>query len=162
MGRLTPPAAKYQPSPHWGSGSGPTRPSVHGTPSSSSAGSACSSACALGLRPRQLSTQDFLLLGAVYGSFALAMAGVYLPIFQPLLGTDSLPLPDLLLATVIDVVGWIAVQFTRRRRGQPEPATPPEPAEGREATHQRSQQWRGAARYSTHGRDALLPRRCAH
>ena len=74
---------------------------------------------ALGLRPRQLSTQNPMLLGAVAGSFALAIAGVYLPIFQTFLGTDSLPLSDLLLATALGVVGWIAVQLTRRRRSQP-------------------------------------------
>ena len=80
---------------------------------------------ALRLRPRQLSTQNPLLLGAVAGSFALAIAGVYVPIFQTFLGTDSLPLADLLLATALGVVGWIAVQLTRRRRGQPEPTTTP-------------------------------------
>lgn len=77
---------------------------------------------ALGLRPRQLSAQNPMLLGAVAGSFALAIAGVHLPMFQTFLGTDSLPLSDLLLATALGVVGWTAVQLTRRRRSQPEPA----------------------------------------
>lgn len=71
---------------------------------------------ALGLRPRQLTTQNLLLPVAVAGSFALAVAGVYLSFFQTFLGTDSLPVTDLLVATALAVVGWCAVRLTRRRR----------------------------------------------
>ena len=70
---------------------------------------------ALGLRPRQLTRQNPLLLVAIAGSFVLAVAGVYLPVFQTFLGTVSLPPGDLMVAAGTVFVGWAAVRLTRRR-----------------------------------------------
>jgi len=70
---------------------------------------------ALGLRPRQLTAENPLLLVAVAGSFLLAAAGVYLPVFQTFLGTVPLPLGDLAVAAGTAVVGWFAVRLTRHR-----------------------------------------------
>ena len=74
---------------------------------------------ALGLRPRQITAENPLLLLAIAGSFLMAVAGVYLPVFQSFLGTVSLPAGDLAVATCAAVIGWGAVQLTRRRRPQP-------------------------------------------
>ena len=46
---------------------------------------------AVGLRPVQLTRQNPLLPLAVAGSFLLALAGVYVPVLQDLLGTTALP-----------------------------------------------------------------------
>ncbi|HSK35075.1 MAG TPA: cation-translocating P-type ATPase C-terminal domain-containing protein [Propionicimonas sp.] len=69
---------------------------------------------ALGLRPKQLTAQNPLLLAAVGGSFLLAVAGVYVPVLQDVLGTVSLPLGDLLLAAATGLVGWVGVRVHRR------------------------------------------------
>jgi Ca2+-transporting ATPase len=80
---------------------------------------------ALGLRPRQLTTENPLLLGAVAGSFLLAAVGVYVPVFQTFLGTVSIPVGDLAVAAGTAVVGWVAVRSTRRRdRDDRRPPTP--------------------------------------
>ena len=71
---------------------------------------------ALGLRPKQVTRENPLLLAAVAGSFAMAVAGVYLPVFQTFLGTVALPAGDLAVAVCAAVVGWCAVQLTGRRR----------------------------------------------
>jgi Ca2+-transporting ATPase len=69
---------------------------------------------ALGLRPKQLTVENPLLLAAVGGSFLLAVAGVYVPVLQELLGTESLPLGDLLLAAATGLVGWFGVRLRPR------------------------------------------------
>jgi Ca2+-transporting ATPase len=68
---------------------------------------------AVGLRPHLLSTDNVFLPAAVVGSLLLAVAGVYLPGLQDLLGTAPLPLPDLALAVATMAVGWIAARLTR-------------------------------------------------
>lgn len=67
---------------------------------------------ALGLRPKQFTTGNPLLPICIAGSFLLAIAGVYLPMFQSFLGTVSLPAGDLAAATCTVVVGWVAVRLT--------------------------------------------------
>jgi len=71
---------------------------------------------ALGLRPKQLTTSNPMLVVAVVGSFLLALAGVYLPVLQDLLGTVALPTADAGIASAAVLVGWIASRATRRRR----------------------------------------------
>ena len=70
---------------------------------------------ALGLRPRALTRANPLLPAAVLGAFALALAGVYLPVLQDLLGTVVLPASDALAASALVVVGWLAARLTRTR-----------------------------------------------
>ncbi len=70
---------------------------------------------ALGLRPRQLTRANPSLPLAVLGAFALALAGVYVPVLQDLLGTVALPLADAALAASLAVVGWLAARLTRPR-----------------------------------------------
>ncbi len=77
---------------------------------------------ALGLRPRQLTRANPMLLAAVTGSFLLALAGVYLPLLQDLLGTVALPAGDAAIASSAVVVGWVASRLTRRRRPTATPA----------------------------------------
>ena len=68
---------------------------------------------AVGLRPVQLTTQNPLLPLAVAGSFLLALAGVYVPVLQDLLGTTALPAADLALAVGTGALGWLAARVTR-------------------------------------------------
>ena len=68
---------------------------------------------AMGLRPAQLTTQNPLLPTAVAGSFLLAVAGVYVPFLQDLLGTTPLPAADLALAAGAGILGWLAARATR-------------------------------------------------
>jgi Ca2+-transporting ATPase len=70
---------------------------------------------ALGLRPRQLTRENPLLPVAVAGAFGLALAGVYLPVLQDLLGTVPLPAADALVSSALVVLGWLAARVTRRR-----------------------------------------------
>ncbi len=72
---------------------------------------------AIGLRPVPVTRENPFLPVAVAGSFALALAGVYLPVLQDLLGTASLPAADALLAACTAVVGWCAVRLTATRSG---------------------------------------------
>jgi Ca2+-transporting ATPase len=79
---------------------------------------------AIGIRPVQLTRQNPLLPLAVAGSFLLAVAGVYLPALQNLLGTSALPAADLALAVGTGVLGWLAARVThtsptRARREAP-------------------------------------------
>jgi Ca2+-transporting ATPase len=69
---------------------------------------------AVGLRPKQLTTENAFLPAAVAGSLLLALAAVYLPVLQDLLGTVSLPAGDLALAVGTCVIGWAAARLTRR------------------------------------------------
>lgn len=70
---------------------------------------------ALGLRPRQLTRHNPLLPVAVLVAFGLALAGVYLPPLQDLLGTQPLPADDAAIAASMAVVGWLAARLTRPR-----------------------------------------------
>ncbi len=67
---------------------------------------------AVGLRPLPLSTQNPLLPVAVAGSLLLALAGVYVPVLQELLGTSSLPAVDLALSVGTGALGWLAARVT--------------------------------------------------
>ena len=71
---------------------------------------------ACGLRHRQLSLANPLLLAAVTGSALLALAGVYLPLLQVLLGTTGLGVSDLLVALTPAVAGWAIGLGVRRPR----------------------------------------------
>jgi P-type Ca2+ transporter type 2C len=71
---------------------------------------------ALGLRPRQRTTENLFFPVAVLGSLLLAVAGVYVPVLQTLLGTDALPFADLMVAVVIGALGWCVVRLTRGRQ----------------------------------------------
>jgi Ca2+-transporting ATPase len=75
---------------------------------------------ALGLRPKQVTGENLLLLVAVAGSFLMAVAAVYVPVFQSFLGTVALPAGDLATAISVAVVGWVAVRLIRRRTPQPQ------------------------------------------
>jgi Ca2+-transporting ATPase len=68
---------------------------------------------ALGLRPVQLTRENPLLPLAVVGSLLLALAGVYVPVLQDLLGTSALPAVDLALAVGAGALGWLAARVTR-------------------------------------------------
>ena len=68
---------------------------------------------AVGLRPHQLTLANPLLPLAVAGSLLLALAGIYLPVLQALLGTTALPLADVVLALGAGVAGWVAARLTR-------------------------------------------------
>ncbi len=70
---------------------------------------------AVGLRPKQLTTENPFLPAAVAGSLLLALAGVYLPLLQDLLDTVALPAGDLALAVGTGVIGWAAARLTRPR-----------------------------------------------
>jgi Ca2+-transporting ATPase len=67
---------------------------------------------AVALRPVQLTRQNPLLPVAVAGSFLLALAGVYVPLLQDLLGTSALPAVDLALAVGVGAIGWLAARVT--------------------------------------------------
>jgi Ca2+-transporting ATPase len=71
---------------------------------------------AVGLRPVQLTRQNPMLPLAVAGSLVLALAGVYLPVLQDLLGTTALPATDLAVAVGTGVLGWLAARVTRPSR----------------------------------------------
>jgi Ca2+-transporting ATPase len=68
---------------------------------------------AAGLRPIQLTTQNPLLPAAIVGSALLALAGVYVPALQHLLGTVPLPATDLAIALATGFIGWVAVRLSR-------------------------------------------------
>jgi Ca2+-transporting ATPase len=67
---------------------------------------------AVGIRPIQLTRQNPFLPLAVAGSFLLALAGVYVPVLQDLLGTEALPPADLAIAVAAGVLGWVAARLT--------------------------------------------------
>ena len=74
---------------------------------------------ALGLRPRQLTTQNLPLPVAIAGSYLLALAGIYLPALQDLLGTVPLPAADVAIATATGLIGWAVIRGTSSRGTAP-------------------------------------------
>jgi P-type Ca2+ transporter type 2C len=68
---------------------------------------------AVGIRPVQLTRANPLLPLAIAGSFLLALAGVYVPPLQDLLGTASLSGVELALAVGTGVLGWLAARLTQ-------------------------------------------------
>jgi Ca2+-transporting ATPase len=69
---------------------------------------------AFGLRPRLLTRENLFLPLAVAGSLLLALAGIYLPALQDLLGTVALPAVDVALALGTLLIGWLAAKVTVR------------------------------------------------
>ena len=53
------------------------------------------------------------LLAGIAAEIALAAVFVYLPLFQSLLGTEPLPLPDLLLLLPFPLIVWGADELRR-------------------------------------------------
>ncbi len=83
---------------------------------------------AVGLRPRQLTLANPLLLVAIAGSLALATAGVYLPLLQSLLGTERLVPADFAIAAGTGVLGWLGARVTAAVES--EQAVPPSLSNG--------------------------------
>ena len=71
---------------------------------------------AVGLRPKVLTTSNLFLPLALVTSLALALAGVYLPPLQELLGTMSLVAADATIAVSTLIIGWAVARLTRPRR----------------------------------------------
>jgi Ca2+-transporting ATPase len=71
---------------------------------------------ALGLRPRQLTTQNPALPVAVAVSLALALAAVHVPVLQELLHTTALSGAETLFAVALGLLGWGAGRATRWRQ----------------------------------------------
>ena len=71
---------------------------------------------ALGLRPHLLTRQNVFLPVAVSASLLLALAGVYFPALQDLLGTVALPAGDAAIAVAAGVLGWSAIRVERWAR----------------------------------------------
>ncbi|MEU7749216.1 cation-transporting P-type ATPase [Nonomuraea sp. NPDC049158] len=68
---------------------------------------------ALGSRTRPGSLANPMLLLAVAGAFVLQLAGLYVPPLRELLGTEPLPLGDLLIVTALSTLGYAAVRLDR-------------------------------------------------
>lgn len=90
---------------------------------------------ALGLRARVFTRRNPLLPLATLGSLALALAGIYLPILQGLLGTQALTIGDACIGVGASALGVVAARITSTdrsavvRSAQSEPA-PHEPGSG--------------------------------
>jgi P-type Ca2+ transporter type 2C len=82
---------------------------------------------ALGVRARPGIVANPFLLVAVAAAFALQVAGLYLPPLRDLLGTQPLPLSDLVIACVPAVLGYLAVRLDLRLR-QVQPRSAEDPA----------------------------------
>ncbi len=70
-------------------------------------------AAALGSRARPGTWANPMLLVAVAGALVLQLAGVYLPPLQHLLGTEPLPLVDLLIVSAVSTLGYAAIRLDR-------------------------------------------------
>ena len=70
-------------------------------------------AAAIGSRARPGTWANPMLLVAVVAALALQLAGVYLPPLQQLLGTESLPLSDLLVVAALSTLGYVAIRLDR-------------------------------------------------
>jgi magnesium-transporting ATPase (P-type) len=69
---------------------------------------------ALGVRARAGTAANPFLLVAVAAAFTLQIAGLYLPPLRDLLGTQPLPLTDLVIVCVTAVLGYLAVRLDLR------------------------------------------------
>ena len=83
-------------------------------------------AVALGSRARPGTRANPMLLVAVAGALALQLAGLYLPLLQELLGTQPLPLLDLLAISALSTLGYAAIRLDRiiHPQKRPSPAHP--------------------------------------
>ena len=70
---------------------------------------------AVGLRPSLFTRENPFLPLAVAGSLLLALAGVYVPVLQELLGTRSLSASDVAIGVGTALVGWTAARLSRGR-----------------------------------------------
>jgi P-type Ca2+ transporter type 2C len=82
---------------------------------------------AFGVRARAGTVANPFLLVAVAAAFALQVAGLYLPPLRDLLGTQPLPLTDLVIVCVTAVLGYLAVRLDLRLR-QVQPRSAEDPA----------------------------------
>ena len=87
---------------------------------------------ALGLRPRLLTRENPFLPAAVAGSLLLALAGVYVPAVQDMLGTVPLSTTEVAVAAGTGLLGWCALRLpgafagnARTRYSQDVPSTLP-------------------------------------
>ncbi|MCA2229923.1 cation-translocating P-type ATPase [Nonomuraea aurantiaca] len=92
---------------------------------------------ALGSRTRPGSLANPMLLFAVAGAFVLQLAGLYMPPLRELLGTEPLPLGDLLIVTALSTLGYAAVRLDRilHRSRPPQPLPPGAPAHAHQPGH---------------------------
>ena len=67
---------------------------------------------ALGLRPRLFTRQNPLLPLAILLSITLALAGLYVPLLQDLLGTVPLTAVEVALAVLVGVAGLAVARAT--------------------------------------------------
>jgi Ca2+-transporting ATPase len=74
---------------------------------------------AVGLRPRLITRQNLFLPVAVTGSLVLALAGLYIPLLQHLLGTQGLSASEALIGLGTAVLGWAAARASQRLLPQP-------------------------------------------
>ncbi|MEO3845487.1 cation-transporting P-type ATPase [Streptomyces sp. CNZ287] len=83
---------------------------------------------ALGSRARPGSTANPLLLVAVGAALGLQVAGVYLPPLRELLGTEPLPLTDLVIVCAVSGLGHVVMRLQARLRPERPPGGgPPRP-----------------------------------
>ncbi|MFI1996622.1 cation-translocating P-type ATPase [Actinoplanes sp. NPDC020271] len=79
-------------------------------------------AVALGSRARPGTRANPMLLLAVGAAFALQFAGLYVPVLNELLGTEPVPLLDLLVICGLSTLGYAAIRLDRvvhRERNSP-------------------------------------------
>jgi Ca2+-transporting ATPase len=67
---------------------------------------------ALGLRPRLFTRENLLMPLAVAGSLSLAIAGLYIPVLQELLGTQPLTLVEVGIGVLLGTAGWAAARIS--------------------------------------------------
>jgi Ca2+-transporting ATPase len=68
---------------------------------------------ALGSRARPHTWANPMLLAAVGVALTLQLAGIYLPVLQDLLGTQSLAIGDLLIVAAVSSLGYAAIKLDR-------------------------------------------------
>ncbi len=84
-------------------------------------------AVALGSRARPGTRANPMLLVAIAGAFALQFAALYVPLLRDLLGTQTVPLIDLVIICALSTLGYAAVRLDRviHPQRQPVPTPPP-------------------------------------
>jgi Ca2+-transporting ATPase len=82
-------------------------------------------AVAIGSRARPGTRANPMLLVAVAGALALQFAGLYVPLLRGLLGTQPLPLADLLIICALSTLGYAAVRLDRVVHPQRQHTTAP-------------------------------------